>query len=149
MCSHTLLYFHEYVHICRNHPRGHDRSIHMGEGIQNINRTFHVHCCCYRTLAGGAGFPVRHMAEGAFTCFDIILIFITATLFMNLLKHSGGVSFIHRRILSRFYRKKTILFVLITFLYYALSAYIAFIIIWNLLKSRNGRMNSMGFLIAK
>jgi len=67
-------------------------------------------------IAGGAGFPVRHMVEGAFTYFDIILIFITATLFMNLLKHSGGVSFVVRRILSRFYRKKTILFVLITFL---------------------------------
>ena len=73
-------------------------------------------------IAGGDGFPVRHMVEGAFTYFDIILIFITATLFMNILKLSGGVAFIVRRILSRFHRKKTILFVLLTFLLLAPGA---------------------------
>jgi len=67
-------------------------------------------------LAGGAGVPVRHIVEGAFTYFDIILIFITATLFMNLLKQSGGVAFVVRRILIRFHKRKFILFVLLTFL---------------------------------
>jgi len=67
-------------------------------------------------LAGGAGIPVRHIAEGAFTYFDIILIFVTATLFMNLLKESGGVAFVIRGILSRFHRRKSILFLLITLL---------------------------------
>lgn len=67
-------------------------------------------------LAGGAGIPVRHIAEGAFTYFDIILIFITATLFMNLLKESGGVAFVVRGILRRFHRQKLILFLLITLL---------------------------------
>ncbi|MFW6123627.1 MAG: C4-dicarboxylate ABC transporter [Acidobacteriota bacterium] len=67
-------------------------------------------------LAGGAGFPVRHIVEGAFTYFDIILIFITATLFMNLLKQSGGVAYVVRRILIRFHKRKIILFVLLTFL---------------------------------
>ncbi|MCK7540047.1 MAG: hypothetical protein MZV63_58630 [Marinilabiliales bacterium] len=41
-------------------------------------------------LAGGSGIPARHIVEGAFTYFDIVLIFVTATLFMNLLKESGG-----------------------------------------------------------
>ncbi|MCD6517833.1 MAG: C4-dicarboxylate ABC transporter [Candidatus Aminicenantes bacterium] len=67
-------------------------------------------------IAGGSGIPIRHIVEGAFTYFDIILIFITATLFMNLLKHSGGISFVVRRILSRFHRKKVMLLVLMTFL---------------------------------
>lgn len=67
-------------------------------------------------LAGGAGIPARHIAEGAFTYFDIILIFVTATLFMNLLKKSGGIAFVIRGILKKFHRRKSILFILITFL---------------------------------
>lgn len=67
-------------------------------------------------LAGGAGIPARHIAEGAFTYFDIILIFVTATLFMNLLKESGGVAFVIRGILKKFHRRRSILFILITVL---------------------------------
>ncbi len=67
-------------------------------------------------LAGGVGIPARHIVEGAFTYLDIILIFITATLFMNILKESGGVAFVVRGILRKFFRRKSILFVLITFL---------------------------------
>lgn len=67
-------------------------------------------------LAGGFGIPARHIVEGAFTYLDIMLIFITATLFMNLLKESGGVVFVIRGILRRFYQKKVVLFVLITLL---------------------------------
>lgn len=67
-------------------------------------------------LAGGAGIPARHIAEGAFTYFDIILIFVTATLFMNLLKESGGIAFVIRGILKKFHRRKSILFILITVL---------------------------------
>jgi len=67
-------------------------------------------------LAGGVGIPTRHIVEGAFTYLDIILIFITATLFMNILKESGGVAYVVRGFLRKFYRRKTILFVLITFL---------------------------------
>ena len=37
-------------------------------------------------VAAGQGIPARHIAEGAATYLDINLIFITATLFMNLLK---------------------------------------------------------------
>jgi len=68
------------------------------------------------SLAGGFGIPARHIAEGAFTYLDIILIFITATLFMNLLKESGGVAYVVRGILSKFHRKKFLLFFLITLL---------------------------------
>lgn len=67
-------------------------------------------------LAGGVGIPARHIVEGAFTYLDIILIFITATLFMNLLKESGGIAYVIRGILRKFHRRKSILFVLITIL---------------------------------
>jgi len=67
-------------------------------------------------LAGGVGIPARHIVEGAFTYLDIILIFITATLFMNILKESGGVVFVVRGILRNFFHTKSILFVLITLL---------------------------------
>jgi len=67
-------------------------------------------------LVGGVGIPARHIVEGAFTYLDIILIFITATLFMNILKESGGVAFVVRGILRKFFRRKSILFILITLL---------------------------------
>ena len=67
-------------------------------------------------LAGGAGIPARHIAEGAVTYLDICLIFITATLFMNLLKESGGVAFVVRRILKRFYKHKFLLFIMLAVL---------------------------------
>ncbi len=64
-------------------------------------------------LAGGFGIPARHIAECALTYLDINLIFITATLFMNLLKESGGVAFVVRRILVRFHRRRALLLVLL------------------------------------
>lgn len=67
-------------------------------------------------LAGGFGLPSRHIAEGAMTYLDINLIFITATLFMNILKESGGVAFSVRGILIRFHRSRTLLVILLTVL---------------------------------
>lgn len=67
-------------------------------------------------VAGGVGIPARHIVEGAFTYFDIILIFVTATIFMNILKESGGIAFVVRGIIQKFHRRKPILFFLITFL---------------------------------
>ena len=68
------------------------------------------------SLAGGRGIPPRHFVEGAFTYFDIVLIFVTATLFMNLLKESGAAAFVVRAILRRFHRRKAPLFVLLALL---------------------------------
>jgi len=67
-------------------------------------------------LAGGNGIPTRHIVEGAFTYFDIVLIFVIATLFMNLLKESGAAVFVVRAILRRFHRHKAPLFVLLALL---------------------------------
>jgi CitMHS family citrate-Mg2+:H+ or citrate-Ca2+:H+ symporter len=68
------------------------------------------------SLAGGFGLPPRHIAEGAITYLDINLIFITATLFMNILKESGGVAFAVRGILTRFHGSRVLLGVLLTVL---------------------------------
>lgn len=68
------------------------------------------------SLTGGFGLPPRHIAEGAMTYLDINLIFLTATLFMNVLKESGGVAFAVRGILVRFHRSRALLVVLLTLL---------------------------------
>src|SRR5512142_3145075 len=68
------------------------------------------------SIAGGYWFPSRPIAEGAVTYLDINLIFITATLFMNLLKESGGVAYVVRGIVSRFHRSRALLLVLLTIL---------------------------------
>lgn len=67
-------------------------------------------------LAGGFWIPARHIAEGALTYLDINLIFITATLFMNILKESGGVAFVVRGILRRFHGYRALLLILLTVL---------------------------------
>jgi CitMHS family citrate-Mg2+:H+ or citrate-Ca2+:H+ symporter len=64
-------------------------------------------------LAGGFGIPARHLAEGAITYIDINLIFITATIFMNILKESGGVAFVVRAILRRFHSKRPLLLIML------------------------------------
>ncbi|HTY38962.1 MAG TPA: C4-dicarboxylate ABC transporter [Bacteroidota bacterium] len=65
-------------------------------------------------IAGGYGISPRHIAEGAITYLDINLIFITATLFMNILKESGGVAFVVRAMFRRFRRQRAILLILLT-----------------------------------
>jgi hypothetical protein len=67
-------------------------------------------------VAGGEGIPVRHIAEGAITYLDICLIFITATLFMNLLKESGAAAYTVRAILRRFHGRRNALFALLALL---------------------------------
>lgn len=64
--------------------------------------------------AGGYVFPARHVAEGAATYLDINLIFFTATLFMNLLKASGGVAFAVRAIVRRFHHQRALLLTLLS-----------------------------------
>lgn len=68
------------------------------------------------SLAGGFGIPPRQIAEGSITYLDINLIFITATLFMNILKESGGIAFVVRGILKKFHKNRALLLILLTFL---------------------------------
>jgi TRAP-type C4-dicarboxylate transport system permease large subunit len=59
------------------------------------------------------GVPVRHLAEGTFTYFDVVLIFVTATFFMNLVRESGGINLIVRGIITRFHSNRFILLLLL------------------------------------
>ena len=65
-------------------------------------------------LAHGAGIPIRHIVDGAFTYYDVCLIFITATFFMNLLKEAGGITYIIRSIITTFYQQRLICLSLLT-----------------------------------
>jgi len=67
-------------------------------------------------IAAGHWFPVRHIAEGSITYMDINLIFISATLFMNIMKESGGIAFAVRGIIKRFHKSRVLLLILLTFL---------------------------------
>jgi len=65
-------------------------------------------------LAHGAGIPIRHIVDGAFTYYDVCLIFITATFFMNLLKEAGGVTYIIRSIITTFHKQRFVCLLLLT-----------------------------------
>lgn len=67
-------------------------------------------------IAGGHFFPARQVAEGAITYLDINLIFISATLFMNILKESGGAAFAVRSIIKTFHKSRVLLLILIAIL---------------------------------
>lgn len=60
-------------------------------------------------LAGGQGFALRHLVEGAFGFFDVILIIATAMIFMKVLEESGLLDSLVAGILRTFYRRKVAL----------------------------------------
>ena len=65
-------------------------------------------------LAHGREGAVRHLVEGTFTYFDVCLIFICATFFINLVKASGGIAFMVRSIVTRFHRRRLVCLILLT-----------------------------------
>ncbi|MBQ9526610.1 MAG: C4-dicarboxylate ABC transporter [Fretibacterium sp.] len=69
----------------------------------------------YHGVVWSGEFPLCHIVEGTFTYFDVCLIFISATFFMALVKESGGVAFIVRRIVGAFHSHRVICLLLLTF----------------------------------
>jgi CitMHS family citrate-Mg2+:H+ or citrate-Ca2+:H+ symporter len=67
-------------------------------------------------LAAGAGLPLRHIAEGASTYLDLCLIFITATIFMNIVKEAGGIDYLVRKTLVKFLHRRVVLLVMLMLL---------------------------------
>lgn len=55
----------------------------------------------------------RHLIEGSFTYLDVVLIFVTATIFMDIVRESGGVNYIVRSIIKSFYHKRIIALMLL------------------------------------
>jgi len=78
------------------------------------------------TIAGGIagaffntpaiGQLARHLVEGSFTYLDVVLIFVTATIFMDIIRESGGVNYIVRNIIKNFYNKRVIVLILLMLL---------------------------------
>lgn len=58
----------------------------------------------------------RHLIEGSSTYLDMILIFTTATIFMEIIKASGGVNFFVRATLRRFHDRRVIVLCLLLLL---------------------------------
>ena len=56
---------------------------------------------------------IRHVVEGSFTYFDVCLTFLTATFFMTLFREAGGISYLVRAIVSRFYKRRMMLLLLL------------------------------------
>ena len=57
----------------------------------------------------------RHLVEGTFFYLDIILVFVTATIFINLMVEAGSVNYVVRGIIKFFYNKRIIALLLIMF----------------------------------
>jgi hypothetical protein len=74
-------------------------------------------------VAGGAAGAVlrtppvnqlaRHLVEGSFTYLDVILVFVTATIFMAIVSESGGVNYVVKNTLRYFADKRIIALLLL------------------------------------
>ena len=60
-------------------------------------------------LVAGEGLPVRHLIEGSFGYFDVIVIILTAILFMKVLQASGALDSLAAFLLRTFHRRKALL----------------------------------------
>lgn len=58
----------------------------------------------------------RHLVEGTFTYLDVILVFVTATIFMTIVSESGGVNYVVRGIIRYFYNRRIIVLFLLMFI---------------------------------
>ncbi len=87
-------------------------------------RKFSVEICMLASaVAGGiAGAVVgtppidqlpRHLVEGTLTYLDVILLFVTATVFIKIVAESGGVNYVVRGIVKTFYNKRIIALLLL------------------------------------
>lgn len=64
-------------------------------------------------LVGGFGFPSRLLVEGMFTYFDVGLVFLTASIFINIYSETGAMNTLVRWIVKRFYDRKWFMLVLL------------------------------------
>lgn len=56
---------------------------------------------------------IRHFVEGTFTYFDVCMTFLSATFFMTLYKAAGGIDYLVRVIVSKFYKKRIVLLLML------------------------------------
>lgn len=65
-------------------------------------------------LVAGYGFPLRQLVEGSFMFFDLVLIILTATLFLGALRATGALDMMILGIIKRFHRQPLLLLSLLT-----------------------------------
>lgn len=65
-------------------------------------------------IAGGLGFPARLLVEGTFTYFDVGLIFLTASVFINFYSETGAMNALVRKMVEKYYSRKWVLFIILT-----------------------------------
>lgn len=58
----------------------------------------------------------RHLVEGTFTYLDVMLVFVSATIFITIVAESGGVNYIVRGIIRGFYNQRVIALLLLMIL---------------------------------
>jgi len=61
------------------------------------------------SLAAGEGLGLRHLIEGSFGYFDVILIILTATLFIKVLEAAGILDTVAASLLKTFYQSRVLL----------------------------------------
>lgn len=66
-------------------------------------------------LVAGFGLPVRLLVEGTLTYFDLALLFITASLFMNFYSEIGATNALVRNLVQSFYNMKWLMLFLLAF----------------------------------
>lgn len=62
-------------------------------------------------LAAGEGIPLRHLAEGTFMFFDLVVTILTATVFVGVVRASGAMHGMIADMIRRFHRQPLILLV--------------------------------------
>lgn len=67
-------------------------------------------------VTSGNWLPLRHVAEGSTAYIDLALIFFTATLFMNIIKVSGGLDYAVRAIMTRFGKWRAVALIMLMFI---------------------------------
>jgi len=65
-------------------------------------------------LAGGYGFPLRHLVEGSFAYLDAILIIASAMVFMEIIKETGALGEISRLIINHLHHRPFWMLTLVT-----------------------------------
>ena len=55
----------------------------------------------------------RHLVEGTFTYLDVMILFVTATIFITIIAESGGVNYVVRTIIKAFYNLRVIALLLL------------------------------------
>ncbi|MCX6549779.1 MAG: hypothetical protein NTY02_02025 [Acidobacteria bacterium] len=78
--------------------------------------TLLIVCSLLAASAGGFGVPIRHIVEGMFTYFNIVLVCATGAIFLAALEDSGAAAAMTRSLVLRFHAVPVLLLVVMMLL---------------------------------